>query len=105
MNTILKQSENIVKIDEYESNNGIIILNNIYYDYTHEILYQVTGDNYKIIKPVKHHFIIWQNKSIFLSALRLDHYVIRKQCNEYLLNLKKKNPNVIIVSDSLRNCD
>ena len=44
MNTILKQSENIVKIDEYESNNGIIILNNIYYDYTHEILYQITAD-------------------------------------------------------------
>ena len=97
-------SKSVVKIDTYESNNKTITLNNIYYDYVKGIIYQINEDKVNIYKPRNHHFIIWQGKAIFLSMNRLDHYVIRKQCNEYLMDLKKKNPNVVIVSEALNDC-
>ena len=90
-----------VKIDVYESRNNVYQLQNIYYDYVHLLIYQYDPIKkcYKVIKPKRNHFIVWQKSAIFLSVHKLDEIVIKMFNEEHIQELRKKNPTAIILTE------
>ena len=54
---------------------------------------------YKVIKPKRKHFIVWCKKAIFLSVHKLDEIVIKMFNEEHIMELRKKNPNAIILTE------
>ena len=90
-----------VKIDKYESRNNTYHLQNIWYDYVHLVIYQYDAIKkcYKIIKPKRKHFIVWQRSAIFLSVHKLDEIVIRMFNEQHIEELRKHNPNAIILTE------
>ena len=90
-----------IKIDKYESRNNVYQLQNIYYDYVHLLIYQYDPikNVFKVIKPKRKHFIVWQKSAIFLSVHKLDEIVIKMFNEEHIMELRKKNPNAIILTE------
>ena len=90
-----------IKINKYESRNNVYQLQNIWYDYIHLVIYQYDPIKkcYKIIKPKRKHFIVWQKSAIFLSVHKLDEIVIKMFNEEHIMELRKKNPNAIILTE------
>ena len=90
-----------IKIDKYESRNNTYHLQNIWYDYIHLVIYQYDPikNVFKVIKPKRKHFIVWCKKAIFLSVHKLDEIVIRMFNEEHIQELRKHNPNAIILTD------
>ena len=90
-----------IKIDVYESRNNTYHLQNIWYDYVHLVIYQYDAikNVYKVIKPKRKHFIVWCKKAIFLSVHKLDEIVIKMFNEEHIMELRKKNPNAIILTE------
>ena len=90
-----------IKIDVYESRNNVYQLQNIYYDYLHLLIYQYDPikNVFKVIKPKRKHFIVWQKSAIFLSVQKLDEIVIKMFNEEHIQELRKHNPNAIILTD------
>ena len=90
-----------IKINKYESRNNVYQLQNIYYDYVHLLIYQYDPIKkcYKVIKPKRKHFIVWQKSAIFLSVHKLDEIVIKMFNEEHIMELRKKNPNAIILTE------
>ena len=90
-----------IKINVYESRNNVYQLQNIYYDYVHLLIYQYDPIKkcYKVIKPKRKHFIVWQKSAIFLSVHKLDEIVIKMFNEEHIMELRKKNPNAIILTE------
>ena len=90
-----------IKINKYESRNNVYQLQNIWYDYIHLVIYQYDPikNVFKVIKPKRKHFIVWQKSAIFLSVHKLDEIVIKMFNEEHIMELRKKNPNVIILTD------
>ena len=90
-----------IKIDKYESRNNTYHLQNIWYDYVHLLIYQYDAIKkcYKIIKPKRKHFIVWQKSAIFLSVHKLDEIVIRMFNEQHIEELRKHNPNAIILTE------
>ena len=90
-----------IKIDVYESRNNVYHLQNIWYDYIHLVIYQYDPIKkvYKVIKPKRKHFIVWQKSAIFLSVHKLDEIVIRMFNEQHIEELRKHNPNAIILTE------
>ena len=90
-----------IKIDKYESRNNTYHLQNIWYDYIHLVIYQYDPikNVFKVIKPKRKHFIVWQKSAIFLSVHKLDEIVIKMFNEEHIMELRKKNPNAIILTE------
>ena len=90
-----------IKINKYESRNNVYQLQNIYYDYVHLLIYQYDPIKkcYKVIKPKRKHFIVWQKSAIFLSVHKLDEIVIKMFNEEHIMELRKHNPNAIILTE------
>ena len=90
-----------IKIDKYESRNNTYHLQNIWYDYIHLVIYQYDPIKkvFKVIKPKRKHFIVWQKSAIFLSVHKLDEIVIKMFNEEHIQELRKHNPNAIILTD------
>ena len=90
-----------IKIDKYESRNNTYHLQNIWYDYIHLVIYQYDPikNVFKVIKPKRKHFIVWCKKAIFLSVHKLDEIVIRMFNEEHIEELRKHNPNAIILTE------
>ena len=90
-----------IKIDVYESRNNVYQLQNIWYDYVHLLIYQYDAIKkcYKIIKPKRKHFIVWCKKAIFLSVHKLDEIVIKMFNEQHIEELRKHNPNAIILTE------
>ena len=90
-----------IKIDKYESRNNTYHLQNIWYDYIHLVIYQYDPikNVFKVIKPKRKHFIVWCKKAIFLSVHKLDEIVIRMFNEEHIQELRKHNPNAIILTE------
>ena len=90
-----------IKIDVYESRNNVYHLQNIWYDYIHLVIYQYDPIKkvYKVIKPKRKHFIVWQKTAIFLSVHKLDEIVIRMFNEQHIEELRKHNPNAIILTE------
>ena len=90
-----------IKIDKYESRNNTYHLQNIWYDYIHLVIYQYDPikNVFKVIKPKRKHFIVWCKKAIFLSVHKLDEIVIKMFNEEHIQELRKHNPNAIILTD------
>ena len=90
-----------IKINKYESRNNTYHLQNIWYDYIHLVIYQYDPIKkvFKVIKPKRKHFIVWQKSAIFLSVHKLDEIVIKMFNEEHIMELRKKNPNAIILTE------
>ena len=67
----------------------------------HLLIYQYDPikNVFKVIKPKRKHFIVWQKSAIFLSVQKLDEIVIKMFNEEHIQELRKHYPNAIILTD------
>ena len=94
-------TKNIIQIHEYQSRCNLYKLDNVFYDYVKNLIFQKTRKGIKTIKPRLNHFIIWQKKAIFLSVQKLDEIVLKQFHREHLQELHEANPTAIIALDRL----
>ena len=94
-------NSNAIQINEYVSRNKVYKLDNVFYDYVHVVIYQYDPDkqSYKVIKPKKNHFIIWQKRPIFLSVMKLDDIILKMFNDAHIMELRKHNPTALILRD------
>lgn len=96
-------SKSVIKIDQYVSRNNVYHLREVYYDYVKVLIYQYDQSKnvYKVIKPKRNHFIIWDKQAIFLSVMKLDDIALNMLNDNHLKELQLSNPNALIVRPSI----